>query len=192
MAILDADKEGFLRSDTSLIQTIGRAARNAEGQVIMYADVITDSMQRAIDETARRRQVQEAYNQEHGIVPKTIVKPIKDLIDLTLVAEESGEYKVDIDSPFPACGIVGTLTSLTVEAMGNAQYFACVELFGGKVAIASHRDKTAFYLHYTMERIASRRYFSQHYIAYPSGLAGLSEYCLVASILKKRAHADTT
>ena len=98
VAILDADKEGFLRSDTSMIQTIGRAARNAEGQVIMYADVITDSMQRAIDETARRRQVQEAYNQEHNIVPKTIVKPIKDLIDLTLVAEESGEYKVDIDA----------------------------------------------------------------------------------------------
>lgn len=98
VAILDADKEGFLRSDTSLIQTIGRAARNAEGQVIMYADVITDSMQRAINETARRRQVQEAYNQEHNIVPKTIVKPIKDLIDLTLVAEESGEYKVDIDA----------------------------------------------------------------------------------------------
>ena len=98
VAILDADKEGFLRSDTSLIQTIGRAARNAEGQVIMYADVITDSRQRAIDETARRRQVQEAYNQEHNIVPKTIVKPIKDLIDLTLVAEESGEYKVDIDA----------------------------------------------------------------------------------------------
>ena len=98
VAILDADKEGFLRSDTSLIQTIGRAARNAEGQVIMYADVITDSMQRAIDETARRRQVQEAYNQEHNIVPKTIVKPIKDLIDLTLVAEESGDYKVDIDA----------------------------------------------------------------------------------------------
>ena len=98
VAILDADKEGFLRSDTSLIQTIGRAARNAEGQVIMYADVITDSMQRAIDETARRRQVQEAYNQEHNIVPKTIVNPIKDLIDLTLVAEESGEYKVDIDA----------------------------------------------------------------------------------------------
>ena len=98
VAILDADKEGFLRSDTLLIQTIGRAARNAEGQVIMYADVITDSMQRAIDETARRRQVQEAYNQEHNIVPKTIVKPIKELIDLTLVAEESGEYKVDIDA----------------------------------------------------------------------------------------------
>ena len=98
VAILDADKEGFLRSDTSLIQTIGRAARNAEGKVIMYADVITDSMQRAMDETARRRQVQDAYNQAHGIVPKTIVKPIKDLIDLTLVAEENGEYKVDVDA----------------------------------------------------------------------------------------------
>ena len=98
VAILDADKEGFLRSDTSLIQTIGRAARNAEGKVIMYADVITDSMQRAMDETARRRQVQDAYNKAHGIVPKTIVKPIKDLIDLTLVAEENGEYKVDVDA----------------------------------------------------------------------------------------------
>lgn len=95
VAILDADKEGFLRSDTSLIQTIGRAARNAEGKVIMYADVVTDSMQRAMDETARRREVQVAYNQAHGIVPKTIEKPINDLIQLNLVAEENGEYKVD-------------------------------------------------------------------------------------------------
>lgn len=98
VAILDADKEGFLRSDTSLIQTIGRAARNAEGKVIMYADVITDSMKRAIDETARRRQVQEAFNKEHGIIPRTIVKPIKDLIEITLVAEENGQYKVDLDA----------------------------------------------------------------------------------------------
>ena len=98
VAILDADKEGFLRSDTSLIQTIGRAARNAEGKVIMYADNITDSMQRAMDETARRRQVQDEFNKEHGIVPKTIVKPIKDLIEITLVAEEDGQYKVDVDA----------------------------------------------------------------------------------------------
>ena len=98
VAILDADKEGFLRSDTSLIQTIGRAARNAEGRVIMYADVVTDSMRRAIDETSRRRQVQQEYNQAHGIVPKTIIKPVKDLIELTLVAESSGEYKVDVDA----------------------------------------------------------------------------------------------
>ena len=98
VAILDADKEGFLRSETSLIQTIGRAARNAEGRVIMYADVVTDSMRRAIDETSRRRQVQQEYNQAHGIVPKTIIKPVKDLIELTLVAESSGEYKVDVDA----------------------------------------------------------------------------------------------
>ena len=92
IAILDADKEGFLRSDTSLIQTIGRAARNANGHVIMYADNITDSMQRAMDETQRRRTVQEAYNQAHGIVPKTIVKPIKPLIETTLVAETAASY----------------------------------------------------------------------------------------------------
>ena len=88
IAILDADKEGFLRSDTALIQTTGRAARNAGGHVIMYGDVITDSMQRAIDETERRRTIQQEYNEEHGIVPKTIVKPIVPLIEMTLVAAE--------------------------------------------------------------------------------------------------------
>ena len=94
IAILDADKEGFLRSDTSLIQIIGRAARNAHGHVIMYADRITDSMKRAIDETARRREIQQAYNKAHGITPKTIVKPIKPLIETTLVAESGGKYEV--------------------------------------------------------------------------------------------------
>ena len=94
IAILDADKEGFLRSDTSLIQIIGRAARNARGHVIMYADRITDSMKRAIDETARRREIQQVYNKEHGITPKTIVKPIKPLIETTLVAESGGKYEV--------------------------------------------------------------------------------------------------
>ncbi|OTO24705.1 MULTISPECIES: excinuclease ABC subunit UvrB [unclassified Enterococcus] len=92
VAILDADKEGFLRSERSLVQTIGRAARNSEGKVIMYADKMTDSMQRAIDETARRRSIQEAYNEKHGIVPKTIIKEIRDLIAITKVAEETGEY----------------------------------------------------------------------------------------------------
>ena len=86
VAILDADKEGFLRSETSLVQTIGRAARNSDGRVIMYADEITGSMKRAIDETNRRRTIQDVYNKEHGIVPKTIIKDIK--IDLGITTKK--------------------------------------------------------------------------------------------------------
>lgn len=93
VAILDADKEGFLRSDTSLIQTIGRAARNAEGRVIMYADRVTDSMKRAIGETERRREVQNTYNETHGITPQTIQKRVKNLIETTKVAEEQADYE---------------------------------------------------------------------------------------------------
>ncbi|MFD1167620.1 excinuclease ABC subunit UvrB [Oceanobacillus caeni] len=92
VAILDADKEGFLRSERSLIQTIGRAARNANGEVIMYADKITDSMQKAIDETGRRREKQMAYNEEHNIVPKTIKKEVRDVIRATMVAEDTEKY----------------------------------------------------------------------------------------------------
>ena len=88
IAILDADKEGFLRSKRSLIQTIGRGARNAEGKVIMYADTITESMQGAIDETMRRRTIQQKYNEENGIIPKTIIKPIADLIEITGKAQD--------------------------------------------------------------------------------------------------------
>nr|WP_245249836.1 excinuclease ABC subunit UvrB [Vagococcus allomyrinae] len=99
VAILDADKEGFLRSERSLVQTSGRAARNSEGKVIMYADKITDSMQRAIDETARRRSIQEAYNEKHGIVPTTIIKEVRDLISITKVAEDDGE-KYDIATAY--------------------------------------------------------------------------------------------
>ena len=93
VAILDADKEGFLRSDTALIQTIGRAARNAEGRVIMYADTITDSMRRAIDETNRRRTIQKHYNEEHGITPKTIVKEIRSSLVISKKAKSGEEIK---------------------------------------------------------------------------------------------------
>ncbi len=93
VAILDADKEGFLRSETSLVQIIGRAARNAEGMVIMYADQVTNSMETAINETNRRREIQERYNEEHGIVPKTIVKEVRDVIEISAKSDKKGKQK---------------------------------------------------------------------------------------------------
>jgi len=99
VAILDADKEGFLRSETSLIQTIGRAARNAEGHVIMYADGMTDSMKNAIRETERRRAIQQRYNEEHGITPTTIKKAVRDLISISKAVDNDGKMdEKDIES----------------------------------------------------------------------------------------------
>lgn len=95
VSILDADKEGFLRSERALIQTIGRAARNVNGQVIMYADVYTDSMTKAMEETNRRRKIQLAFNEKHGIIPQTVKKGIRNVLEATLVAEEKGEYRID-------------------------------------------------------------------------------------------------
>ena len=94
VAILDADKEGFLRSERSLIQTIGRAARNTEGKVIMYADELTESMEKAISETNRRRKIQQEYNEKHGIIPTTINKSIRDTISITKVEEIQEEYNI--------------------------------------------------------------------------------------------------
>ena len=94
MAILDADKEGFLRSESALIQTIGRAARNDKGRVVMYADTITQSMQRAYDETMRRRKIQDEYNKAHGIVPKTVVSAIKNSLEITKKAVNTEKLSV--------------------------------------------------------------------------------------------------
>ncbi len=121
--ILDADKEGFLRSDTSLIQTIGRTARNSEGRVIMYADVITDSMKRAIDETNRRRQIQIKYNKEHNITPKTIIKDVVNTLNITTKEDKvkNIDYK-DIPSE------IEKLTALMKIASKNFEFEKCIEL----------------------------------------------------------------
>ncbi|WP_027308006.1 excinuclease ABC subunit UvrB [Caloramator sp. ALD01] len=123
VAILDADKEGFLRSETSLIQTIGRAARNAESKVIMYADKITDSMKRAIDETNRRRKIQMDYNKKHGIVPKTVVKPVHEIIEATKVAEDKEIYKAE-DKDL----LIRTLEEMMLEAAKNLEFERAAEL----------------------------------------------------------------
>ncbi|MBC2575481.1 excinuclease ABC subunit UvrB [Peptostreptococcus canis] len=122
IAILDADKEGFLRSETSLIQTIGRAARNSNGRVIMYADRITDSMKRAIDETERRRSIQMAYNKSHNIVPKTIRKDIRDNIEATRIAEEVEAYtNVDVKKLKDDSEITSMIIILKSEMMLAAE-----------------------------------------------------------------------
>lgn len=123
VAILDADKEGFLRSETSLIQTVGRAARNSEGRVIMYADVITGSMKRAIDETDRRRKIQDEYNKAHGITPKTIIKDIVNTLEITKKADNTKNIKKD-EIPEE----IEKLKALMKIASANLDFEKCIEL----------------------------------------------------------------
>ena len=130
VAILDADKEGFLRSETSMIQTIGRAARNAESKVVMYADTITGSMDRAIKETERRRNIQMDYNKEHGIIPKTIKKEVRDVIGNIMVAEEAEAYEVDSTglSEKEKAKLIKEYTAEMKDAAKNLQFERAAEL----------------------------------------------------------------
>ena len=123
VAILDADKEGFLRSETSLIQTVGRAARNSEGRVIMYADTITGSMRRAIDETNRRRKIQDDYNKAHGITPKTIVKDVVNTLEITKKADRTKDVKKQ-DIPDE----IEKLKALMKIASANLDFERCIEI----------------------------------------------------------------
>ena len=122
VCILDADKEGFLRSEGALIQTIGRAARNANGRVIMFADTVTKSMKKAIDETERRRSLQEAYNKEHGIVPKTIIKEIKNTLDISKKVSDDSIAKKDIPAE------LDRLTSMMKIASSQLDFERAIEL----------------------------------------------------------------
>ena len=126
VAILDADKEGFLRSERSLIQTIGRAARNTNGRVIMYADELTDSMEKAISETNRRRKIQMQYNEEHGIVPQTINKSIRDTIRASIVEEAQEEYKLDKDVSIEE--LISKMTDEMLEYAAKMEFEKAAEL----------------------------------------------------------------
>lgn len=126
VAILDADKEGFLRSERSLIQTIGRAARNTDGKVIMYADELTDSMEKAISETNRRRKIQKQYNEEHGIVPQTIKKSVRDTIKATVVEDISSEYDISKDEKTE--DIISKLTDEMLKYASEMEFEKAAEL----------------------------------------------------------------
>ena len=126
VAILDADKEGFLRSERSLIQTIGRAARNTDGTVIMYADELTESMEKAITETNRRRGIQEQYNKEHGITPKTIQKSVRDSIAMTTAEDISVEYKLEKDENIKE--VIAELTDQMLQYAANMEFEKAAEL----------------------------------------------------------------
>ena len=126
VAILDADKEGFLRSERSLIQTIGRAARNTDGKVIMYADELTQSMEKAISETNRRRKIQKEYNEENGITPQTIKKSVRDTIKATIVEDIQNEY--DIKEEEDIKDVIEKLTNEMISHAQNLEFEKAAEL----------------------------------------------------------------
>ncbi len=126
VAILDADKEGFLRSERSLIQTVGRAARNTNGKVIMYADELTESMEKAISETNRRRKIQSEYNKEHGITPQTITKSVRDTIKATIVEDIQSEYEINKDEDIR--DIINSLTDEMLKYASNMEFEKAAEI----------------------------------------------------------------
>ena len=128
VAILDADKEGFLRSERSLIQTIGRAARNTEGKVIMYADELTESMEKAISETNRRRKIQMEYNKEHGITPKTIKKSVRDVIKASVIEDMKNEYKLDKNADIDIKDLIAKLTDEMLAHAASMEFEKAAEL----------------------------------------------------------------
>lgn len=126
VAILDADKEGFLRSERSLIQTIGRAARNTDGKVIMYADELTESMEKAISETNRRRKIQAEYNEKHGIVPKTIQKSVREAIKASIIEEAGAKYNISKDESIE--DVISKLTDEMLKYAAEMEFEKAAEL----------------------------------------------------------------
>ncbi|MBR1735507.1 MAG: UvrB/UvrC motif-containing protein, partial [Firmicutes bacterium] len=145
VAILDADKEGFLRSETSLIQTIGRAARNSDGKVVMYADVMTESMRKAITETNRRRNIQSDYNRKHGIIPKTIVKKVHEIIKATTSVEEKKKKGLDKDpesmSNEEFMKLIKDMSKEMKKAADNLQFERAAELRDEITELKKARNK---------------------------------------------------
>ncbi|MDD4716050.1 MAG: excinuclease ABC subunit UvrB [Oscillospiraceae bacterium] len=139
VAILDADKEGFLRSETSLVQTVGRAARNAKGKVIMYADTVTRSMRSAIDETRRRRSKQDAYNQEHGIVPQTIRKGVRDIIEISKAAQETDQNTLSQMSGKERAAAIANLEKEMKKAAKNLEFEYAALLRDRLIALRSEK-----------------------------------------------------
>ena len=140
VAILDADKEGFLRSETSLIQTTGRAARNVSGEVIMYADIITRSMEKAIYETNRRRKIQGEYNKEHNITPKSIKKAVRDVIEATIALEEEAKYSEEVFTGEEIDSMIESLKEAMLKEAEELNFEKAAELRDKMIQLKKMQD----------------------------------------------------